>query len=76
MEGRRGLAGARGAPGEKVLVGYALARDEKDCGPHVNPERVESCFAGMTRGWAFAQVALVHLWAISMRLTAFWGMLG
>ncbi len=39
-----------------------VVRDEGDFGPHVNPELVESYYAGMTRGWAFAHLALAHTW--------------
>jgi len=39
-----------------------VVRDEGDFGPHVNADAVESYYAGMTRGWAFAQMALTHTW--------------
>jgi len=39
-----------------------VVRDEGGFGPHVNTQAVESYYAGMTRGWAFAQLALTHTW--------------
>lgn len=57
---------ARGADGWDTAVDPSrirrVVREEGDFGPHANPERVESYFTGMTRGWAFAQLALVHSW--------------
>jgi hypothetical protein len=57
---------AHGAAGWEQAVDPGLVRrvvrDEGDFGPHVNPDVVESYYAGMTRGWAFAQMALTHTW--------------
>ncbi len=39
-----------------------VVRDEGGFGPHVNTQGVEAYYAGMTRGWAFAQLALTHTW--------------
>ena len=39
-----------------------VVRDHGDFGPHVNPEVIESYYAGMTRGWAFAHLGLAHSW--------------
>jgi (2Fe-2S) ferredoxin len=37
-----------------------IIREDGDYGPRVDANRVETLYAGMTRGWAFAHLALTH----------------
>jgi hypothetical protein len=37
-----------------------VIRNTGDYGPRVDPVRVETFYKGMTRGWAFAHLALTH----------------
>jgi hypothetical protein len=37
-----------------------IIREDGDYGPRVDAHRVETFYAGMTRGWAFAHLALTH----------------
>jgi hypothetical protein len=37
-----------------------IIRDDGDYGPKVDANRVETFYGGMTRGWAFAHLALTH----------------
>lgn len=51
-------------------------RAEGDYGPKVTPERVEAFYAGMTRGWAFAHMALTHSFGHFAEAGVTRGMLG
>jgi hypothetical protein len=51
-------------------------RAEGDYGPKVTPERVEAFYAGMTRGWAFAHMALTHSFGHFAEASVTRGMLG
>ena len=53
-----------------------IVRDEGDYGPNVNAERVETYYAGMTRGWAVAHFALAHSWGHFYEASVVRGMLG
>ena len=53
-----------------------IIRSEGDYGPKVNPERVETFYAGMTRGWAFAHFALTHSFGHFHEANAVRGLLG
>ena len=53
-----------------------VIRSEGDYGPKVNQERVETFYAGMTRGWAFAHFALTHSFGHFNEANAIRGLLG
>ena len=51
-------------------------RTDGDYGPKVDPERVEAFYGGMTRGWAFAHMALTHTFGHFAEANIVRGMLG
>ena len=53
-----------------------IIRESGDYGPRVDANRVETFYAGMTRGWAFAHMALTHTYAHFGEATVVRGMLG
>jgi hypothetical protein len=53
-----------------------IVREEGDFGPNVNPERLETFYRGMTRGWAFAHFALTHTYGHFYEANVVRGMLG
>jgi DinB superfamily len=50
--------------------------DAGDYGPRVDTNRVQTFYAGMTRGWAFGHLALTHSYAHFGEATVVRGMLG
>ena len=58
---------AQGTEGWETVVDPAhirrTVRESGDYGPRVVAERTEAFYAGMTRGWAFAHLALTHTYA-------------
>jgi len=69
--------GARGwdEPVDPARISHVI-RDTGDYGPRVDAHRVETLYAGMTRGWAFAHLALTHTFAHFGEATVVRGMLG
>ena len=53
-----------------------IIREDGDYGPGVDPNRVETLYAGMTRGWAFAHLALTHTFGHFSEAGVVRGMLG
>jgi hypothetical protein len=53
-----------------------VIREAGDYGPRVDAERVETFYAGMTRGWAFAHLALTHSFGHFFEAGVVRGMLG
>ena len=53
-----------------------IIRETGDFGPRVDGNRVETFYAGMTRGWAFGHMALTHTFAHFGEATVVRGMLG
>ena len=53
-----------------------IIRETGDYGPRVDANRVETFYAGMTRGWAFAHMALTHTFAHFGEAGVVRGMLG
>jgi DinB family protein len=53
-----------------------VIRDDGDYGPKVDANRVETLYAGMTRGWAFAHLALTHSFGHFSEAGVVRGMLG
>jgi len=53
-----------------------IIRESGDYGPRVDTQRVETFYAGMTRGWAFAHLALSHSFGHFGEATVVRGMLG
>ncbi len=51
-------------------------RTAGDYGPNVNADRVETLYGGMTRGWAFAHMALTHSFGHFYEANVVRGMLG
>jgi len=51
-------------------------REDGDYGPRVNADRVETFYGGMTRGWAFAHMALTHSYGHFSEAGVVRGMLG
>ena len=51
-------------------------REDGDYGPNLNAERVEAFYGGMTRGWAFAHMALTHSFGHFYEASVVRGMLG
>ena len=80
--GDRTLATIRrdGARGWDEPVDPALMRriicDTGDYGPHVDTNRVQTFYAGMTRAWAFGHLALTHSFMHFGEATVVRGMLG
>lgn len=50
--------------------------DDGDYGPRVDTNRVQTFYAGMTRGWAFAHLALTHTFGHFAEAGVVRGMLG
>ena len=70
-------AGARGW--DEVVDSARIRRsirEEGDYGPNVNVARVEAFYDGMTRGWAFAHLALTHSFGHFYEANVVRGMLG
>jgi DinB superfamily len=53
-----------------------IIRESGDYGPRVDADRVETFYAGMTRGWALAHLALSHSFGHFGEATVVRGMLG
>ena len=53
-----------------------IIRETGDYGPRVDPNRVETFYAGMTRGWAFGHMALTHTFGHFGEAGVVRGMLG
>ena len=53
-----------------------IIRNDGDYGPRVDTDRVETFYAGMTRGWAFGHLALTHTFGHFGEATVVRGMLG
>ena len=53
-----------------------IIREGGDYGPRVDANRVETFYAGMTRGWAFAHLALTHTFGHFSEAGVVRGMLG
>jgi hypothetical protein len=53
-----------------------ILQEEGDFGPNANPERLETFYRGMTRGWAFAHFALTHSYGHFYEANVVRGMLG
>ena len=53
-----------------------IIRESGDYGPRVDTQRVETFYAGMTRGWALAHLALSHSFGHFGEATVVRGMLG
>jgi hypothetical protein len=53
-----------------------IIREDGDYGPRVSAERVETLYRGMTRGWAFAHLALTHSFGHFYEAGVVRGMLG
>ena len=56
---RRDGAGSWDTPVDPARM-RRIIREDGDYGPRVDPNRVETLYSGMTRGWAFAHLALTH----------------
>jgi DinB superfamily len=55
---------------------HRIIRETGDYGPRVDANRVETFYAGMTRGWAFGHMALTHTFAHFGEAAVVRGMLG
>ena len=53
-----------------------IIRETGDYGPRVDSHRVETFYAGMTRAWAFAHLALTHTFGHFAEAGVVRGMLG
>ena len=72
---RRDGAGSWDTPVDPARMSRII-RDDGDYGPRVDSNRVETLYAGMTRGWAFAHLALTHSFGHFSEAGVVRGMLG
>jgi hypothetical protein len=72
---RRDGAGSWDTPVDPARM-RRIIREDGDYGPRVDPNRVETLYAGMTRGWAFVHLALTHSFGHFSEAGVVRGMLG
>jgi hypothetical protein len=72
---RRDGAGSWDTPVDAARMSRII-RADGDYGPRVDPNRVETFYAGMTRAWAFGHLALTHSFGHFSEAGVVRGMLG